>query len=126
MTSHAGVFMQNESYKKTKFAVNLSKLRHEKGLSQRQAAAAFGVSQALLSHYETGAREPKLEFVVKVSDYYSVTTDYILGRTDERGDGASRLAVTLSGLVDSMEELKAAEADIIGKLRNLTSSTAQK
>ena len=118
--------MRQKTPKKSKFAVNLAKLRHEKGLSQRQAAAELGLSQALLSHYETDAREPKLEFVVKVSEYYAVTTDYILGRTDERGDGTSRLAVTLSGIVDSMEELKTAEADLISKLRTLTNSPAQK
>ena len=112
--------MQKETPKKSKFAINLARLRHEKGLSQRQAATELGISQALLSHYETDAREPKLDFVVKVSNYYAVTTDYILGRTDERGDGASRLAVSLSVIVDSMEDLKEAEADLMNKLRSLT------
>ena len=112
--------MQNGIQEKSKFAINLARLRHEKGLSQRQAAAKLGISQALLSHYETDAREPKLDFVVKVCDYYSVTTDYILGRTDERGDGASRLAVALSVIVDSMEDIKKEEADLMDKLRKLT------
>jgi len=112
--------MSTKTPKKSKFAINLARMRHEKGLSQRQAAAELGVSQALLSHYETDAREPKLDFVVKACDYYKVTTDYILGRTEERGDGASRLAVSLSVLVDSMEDLKEAEAEIMSKLRNLT------
>ena len=105
---------------KSKFAINLSKLRNERGLSQRQAAAELGVSQALLSHYETDAREPKLDFVIKVCDYYSVTTDYILGRTMEREDGVSRLAVKISMILDSMDELKAAETGLIKKLRTLS------
>ena len=104
---------------KSKFAMNLGKLRREKGLSQRQAALELGISQALLSHYETDAREPKLDFVLKVCDYYAVTTDYILGRTYERGDGASRLSVKLSMVVDSLEELKSAEANLMEKLRAL-------
>ena len=111
--------MQKESNGKSKFAAKLGELRHEKGLSQRQAAVELGVSQALLSHYETDAREPKLDFVVKVCDYYSVTTDYILGRTNERGDGASRLSAQVSELVSSLEELKATEAEIVGKLKAL-------
>ena len=41
-----------------RFAQTLSQLRHEKGVSQRQAAQALEVSQALLSHYENGVREP--------------------------------------------------------------------
>ena len=112
--------MKEDFPKKSKFAARLSKLRNEKGLSQRQAAAELGISQALLSHYETDAREPKLEFVVKVCDYYAVTTDYILGRTKERGDGASRLSAQISEVVDSIDELKQAEAELIGKIRKLT------
>jgi len=111
--------MQGDSVKKSRFAVNLGKLRREKGLSQRQAAAELGVSQALLSHYETDAREPRLEFVVKVCDYYSVTTDYMLGRTKERGDGASRLSAQVNEIVASIEELREKEAELINKLKTV-------
>ena len=98
----------------------MSKLRREKGLSQRQAAAELGVSQALLSHYENDSREPRLDFVVKICDFYSVTTDYMLGRTRERGDGATRLSAKVIEVVDSIEELRTAEAELIGKLKVLT------
>ncbi|MBQ2266753.1 MAG: helix-turn-helix transcriptional regulator, partial [Clostridia bacterium] len=47
----------------TKFCSNMSELRRERGLSQRKAAADLKISQALLSHYENGAREPGLSFV---------------------------------------------------------------
>ena len=107
---------------KSELAATLSELRHEKGLSQRQAAAELGISQALLSHYENGAREPKLEFVIKICEYYAVTADYILGRTKERGDGASRLSDKVSIIVDSLEYLKRAEAELIGDLKKLTDS----
>ena len=63
------------------FAENLSKLRKANNISQRQAASDLKISQALLSHYENGIREPRLDFVVKVSDYFGVSADYILGRT---------------------------------------------
>ena len=69
---------------KSAFAKKLSALRREKGLSQRQAATDLGISQALLSHYENDAREPKLEFVAKICDYYDVSADYLLGRVNER------------------------------------------
>lgn len=59
-------------------------LRSERGASQRKVANDLGVSQALLSHYENGIREPKLDFIVRVCGYYDVSADYILGRTDER------------------------------------------
>ena len=63
-----------------RFAQTLSQLRHEKGVSQRQAAQALEVSQALLSHYENGAREPGLAFVCRACDYYGVSADFLLGR----------------------------------------------
>ena len=63
------------------FAKKLSELRRRSGLSQRKAAADLKISQALLSHYENGAREPGLGFVCRVCDYYNVTADYLLGRS---------------------------------------------
>ena len=47
----------------TDFSRILSLLRREKHISQRMAAAELGISQALLSHYENGIREPGLAFV---------------------------------------------------------------
>jgi transcriptional regulator with XRE-family HTH domain len=72
----------------TDFSRSLALLRKERGLSQRAAALGLGVSQALLSHYETGAREPGLPFIVRACDYYSVSADFLLGRTMVR-DGSS-------------------------------------
>lgn len=66
------------------FPRTLSALRKEKGVSQRTAAEALGISQALLSHYEKGIREPGLAFLVKACDYYKVSADYLLGRTYDR------------------------------------------
>ena len=74
----------------TSFPRTLSLLRQEKGLSQRVAAIELGVSQALLSHYENGIREPGLAFVARCSKYYNVTADYLLGLTMSRdGTGIS-------------------------------------
>ena len=72
------------------FSEAMSALRREQGLSQRKAASELHISQALLSHYENGAREPGLEFVVRACDYYGVSADYLLGRTDEPGGAALR------------------------------------
>jgi len=114
--------LQQESSKRTKFAENMGMLRREKGLSQRQAALELGVSQALLSHYETDAREPKLDFVIKVCDFYSVTTDFILGRTTQRDNGASSTNRQIQKLVDSLNELKTAENEIISKIKDITTN----
>ena len=70
----------------TNFPRTLSLLRKEKQLSQRSVAKALGVSQAVLSHYENGLREPGLEFVAKAADFYKVSCDFLLGRTMSRED----------------------------------------
>ena len=66
------------------FSRTLSLLRREKKVSQREAARELGISQALLSHYENGAREPGLAFVRKACDYYRVSADFLLGRSMDR------------------------------------------
>lgn len=70
------------------FSRSLTLLRKEKGISQRSAAKDLGISQALLSHYENGIREPGLPFVVKACNYYGVSADFLLGRTLSR-DGTT-------------------------------------
>ena len=65
------------------FPGTLSGLRRRLGLSQRRAASDLQISQALLSHYENGTREPGLAFICRVCDYYGVTADYLLGRSSD-------------------------------------------
>lgn len=59
-------------------------LRKERGLRQKEAAEKLGVAQALLSHYENGKRECGLDFLVAAANFYGVSVDYILGRTNSR------------------------------------------
>ncbi len=66
----------------------LTHLRKEAGISQKKAAEALGISQALLSHYEKGIRECGLLFLVRAADYYEVSLDYLLGRSLERNGSA--------------------------------------
>ena len=68
----------------------ITMLRKEKKYSQKQVAEDLGISQALLSHYEKGIRECGLDFIIKVSDYYSVSCDFLLGRTPERSGAMLR------------------------------------
>ena len=68
----------------SEFPALLSGLRKAKGVSQRQAAESLQVSQALLSHYENGIREPGFDFMIRVSEYYGISVDYLLGRTTVR------------------------------------------
>ncbi len=78
---------------KNDLAGRLSSLRVEKKISQKEAAQALGVSQAVLSHYEKGIRECKLPFVIKAAGYYGVSTDYLLGVSRARQGGGSLMSV---------------------------------
>ncbi|MDO4271245.1 MAG: helix-turn-helix transcriptional regulator [Eubacteriales bacterium] len=85
------------------FSRTLALLRREKKISQRTAAGDLGVSQALLSHYENGLREPGLSFVVRAADYYGVSCDYLLGRSMAR-DGSAVPAERMESREDAEKE----------------------
>lgn len=97
------------------FANILNTLRRENNLSQKKAADDLGISQALLSHYENGVREPKLEFIIKACEYYKVSTDYILGRTDIKSfDG-----ITLRCIDDSQRRNANAASFVLSLLSEI-------
>ena len=102
--------MKNEAEKISKFPEMLSKMRRERGVSQKKAATDLGISQALLSHYEKGIRECGLDFVIKCSQYYGVTTDYLLGISDSR-----------NGMSDDF--LSSVQADEGKSVKNLSQCT---
>ena len=106
--------MEKNKEKLSKFAVVLSRLRKERGISQKKAATDLGISQALLSHYEKGIRECGLDFVIKCSRYYGVTTDYLLGVSDSRnGVDTSGLASVDDNGEYSVSTLAKATKDIL-------------
>ncbi|SIT91488.1 helix-turn-helix domain-containing protein [Edaphobacillus lindanitolerans] len=61
----------------------LRSLRMKEKLTQAQMAEKIGVARTTYAMYEQGKREPDNETLAKIADYFGVTTDYLLGRTDE-------------------------------------------
>ncbi len=61
---------------------NLRKLRKERKLTQIALQMHTGIEQALLSKYETGERVPPTETLIILADFYDVSIDYILKRTE--------------------------------------------
>ena len=61
---------------------NLRKLRKEKGITQINLQMKTGIEQALLSKFESGERTPPTETLIRLADFYNVSIDYILCRTD--------------------------------------------
>ena len=58
-------------------------LRESIGISQNKLSKELGVGQSSINRYESGEASPPYELLVKLADYYDVSLDYILGRTDE-------------------------------------------
>lgn len=61
---------------------NLKKLRKARGLTQIAVQMDTGIDQSLISKYENGERIPPTDVLVLLADYYGVSIDYILCRTD--------------------------------------------
>jgi repressor LexA len=61
----------------------IRQLRQNKGLTQQKLAEMLNTTNATISNYETGASTPDYETLQKIADIFNVTTDYLLGRTDE-------------------------------------------
>lgn len=110
------------------FSARLAELRKKRGISQKEAASALGISQALLSHYEKGIRECSLDFVKKAAKYYDVTCDYLLGVSNSKksigvdfdeGDLAQDSELSISTIyraasaVQKLLSKKSADTDII-------------
>lgn len=63
-------------------ASRIKELRQEKNVSQAALAKEIGVSQKAIDYWERGVNEPKASYIVSLADYFNVTADYLLGRTD--------------------------------------------
>ena len=68
----------------TIFAERLKLLRGERGITQDVLGAKIGVSRYAIYTYEKGKAFPTVEGLVAVADYFDVSMDYLLGRTDVR------------------------------------------
>jgi transcriptional regulator with XRE-family HTH domain len=89
----------------SEFSKSIHELRLAKKLSQRKVSQELGISQALLSHYENGVRQPKLTFVRKIAGYYGVSSDDLLGSDAADARQAlpceTELVATVSTLIDT-------------------------
>lgn len=65
------------------FADRLRLLRKEHGLTQIQFAKTFNVANGTIAMWETGRREPDFSTMLRISDFFHVSVDYLLGRDEE-------------------------------------------
>lgn len=62
--------------------MRLKEIRKAKGISQLKLAMDLNTSQNTISRYETGEREPGINELIKIADYFNVSIDYLLERTN--------------------------------------------
>ena len=95
----------------------LLELRKSKNLLQREVAFACGITTAAYGSYEKGDREPTLETLSKLADFFGVTVDGLLGRTPQLFDDAR---VPKTEVQDLFDQLNSGEqARVIGYMENM-------
>jgi len=78
----------------------IASLREKWGLTQEELSSKLGISRAALSHYETNRREPDYETLRNIANFFDISLDYLLGRTN---DPHSVLDRDVREFVDSLE-----------------------
>lgn len=77
-------------------------LRHSRELNQVQLASKLGVKKQSISNWENENIMPSIEMLVKIADFFHVSTDYLLGRGERPMDGIQTIDVT--GLTPQQRE----------------------
>ncbi|WP_298024860.1 helix-turn-helix domain-containing protein [uncultured Dysosmobacter sp.] len=67
-----------------KFAQRVKELRKEKKQKQIDMAELLGIKLRAYQYYESGTHYPEVPNLIKLADFFDVTTDYLLGRSDQR------------------------------------------
>ena len=62
----------------------IKELRREKNITMKHLGEIIGVSESAVSQYENGKRQPDQTILIKIADYFNVSTDYLLGRSDTK------------------------------------------
>lgn len=94
-------------------AERITKARKELGLNQKELAKKANLTEANLSRYENGIREPKSAVLARLADALEVSTDYLVGLTDEK-------------TYDSYDVSKKDEDDILLALKDIESRLKNK
>ena len=75
---------EGQEYSPKLLSERMKFLRKQKGLTLEQFGVEIGVTKQTTSRWETGLRQPSLEMLAKVAEFYGVSADYLLGLSDKR------------------------------------------
>lgn len=98
-------------------ANNIRTLRKAAGLTMKQFGGLMGVSESTISLYETGKNEPDISMLKKMAEYFGVSIDYLLCRSENPGETKNAQQSEIPGLPDE---------DLIRLITNLTQHEEQR
>lgn len=81
-------------------------LREDRDLRQIDVSNATGIDQKTLSNYETGKTNPDSFAIIKLADFFNVTTDYLLGVSEENFYNKNNLISSLEQVEKTIENIK--------------------
>ena len=84
----------------------IRELREDRDLRQVDVASATGIDQKTLSNYETGRTNPDSYAIVKLSEFFGVTSDYLLGISDRNLKNMSDILNELDDIKNRIEDIK--------------------
>ena len=88
------------------FGERLKKLRHSKGITQKELAEQLQIGRSSIAEYEAGKKTPTGPVVAKIAKYFSVSTDYLLGLTDDPTPKSGELPEFVKEKLKRLEELE--------------------
>lgn len=66
----------------SRFSDRLKELRTSNGLTMEQLGKNIGSTRGTIGNFENGNKKPSLDMLIKIADYFDVSVDYLIGRTD--------------------------------------------
>lgn len=99
--------------------MRLREIRKSKHLTMKELATFLNVSEGAISQYENGKRCPDYTMLIKIADYFDVSLDYLLGRTDEKNRYSAGEYPERSKLELDIKKLEALPPDKLGAIMNM-------
>lgn len=100
-------------------------LRYEKGLTQAQLAERLNYTQGNISGWENGTVEPKATALISIANFFGITTDYLIGRTDDFGTPTAAPMSNDSNLTEKEKALLKAFKNLLPETQDFVLRTAQ-
>ena len=101
-------------------------LREAKGLTQQQITQdpAFGIKQGTLSAYERNAREPNIETIRRIAEYFGVTSDYLIGISEHQTAECDAVGKVIPLSDDAIDALRGYDAAVLSTISSVLSASA--